>query len=162
MKSHLQVGMIIRAQYYQDAKYYDARIDEVLSNGKYLVTFTEYGNQEEVPLSSIKLKDVKSRSNKQYEDLDAEILRREREKATASGKGYIKRPSGYANMSMKLGAATNRKRSRSRSPERREVYNARSRSPSERKSSSRAFSDRENERKQRLHDRYGDASFKRH
>jgi hypothetical protein len=168
MKSYLQVGMLVRAQYYQDAKYYDATIDQVLPNGKYLVTYTEYGNQEEVPLKSIKLKDDSKSKTKRssLEDLDAEILRREREKATVSGKDYIKRSSGYANLSMKLGAATNRKRSRSRSPERREIYGRehqdqqrRSRSPSEK--SSRQYSEQDIERKQKLYNRYGDASSSR-
>jgi hypothetical protein len=159
MKTYLTVGMIVRAQYYEDAKYYDAKIDEVLSNGKYLVTFVEYGNQEEVPLSSIKIKDQnKSRSSATH-DLDDEILRREREKATASGKGYIKRTSGHANMSMKIGSATVRKRSRS--PERLDInHSHRSQDISSKRHSDHSM-DLEKEKKARLLDRYGDASARR-
>jgi hypothetical protein len=123
LKNHLKIGMKVRAQYFQDAKYYDAVIDKIQKNGKYLVTFVEYGNQEEVPLSGIKLLESSSGSSskqsktsvKTIEDLDSEILRREREKALSKGKNYIKRPSSSkAFLSMHLSATTNRKRSRSR------------------------------------------------
>eukprot|EP00475_Leptophrys_vorax_P025541 TRINITY_DN35771_c0_g1_i6.p1 TRINITY_DN35771_c0_g1~~TRINITY_DN35771_c0_g1_i6.p1 ORF type:complete len:435 (+),score=76.97 TRINITY_DN35771_c0_g1_i6:693-1997(+) len=173
LKNHLKVGTKVRAQYYEDAKYYDAVIDEILKNGKYRVTFSEYGNQEEVPISSIKLKEsstsAKSGSVQTIHDLDKEILRRERENASSRGRNYIKRPSSCkSNLSMQLSATTNRKRSRSRSPLRKEVLpegprashrsQERSRSPPRR---ARHDDHDVSDKRRKLLDRYGDASSRK-
>ena len=42
-----KVGDLCEGQYSEDNEWYKARIEKVLSPGHYLVTYTEYGNQEE-------------------------------------------------------------------------------------------------------------------
>ena len=53
----VQPGFECSARYSGDGKYYNARIDDVTDFG-YKVTFTEYGNSEELPLEYLRDRDV--------------------------------------------------------------------------------------------------------
>jgi len=43
-----KVGDVCEGQFSEDEQWYTARIDQVIAPGKYYVTYTEYGNGEEV------------------------------------------------------------------------------------------------------------------
>lgn len=132
----IPVGTEVRAQYYNDGKYYDAVVEEVLPNGRYRVSFVDYdGEQAEVRSQSIKLMtdrrppSVQSRRRERRGEggsrmhaekkVEEAIRRQERESALAHGKDYASRPASCkATMSI-----NEHKRRRSRSPHerRREV-----------------------------------------
>jgi len=61
IRDQLAAGMEIRAQW-QDLKWYNATIDECLEDGKFLVTFLEYGDQYTVSIGQIQLKKKQSAS----------------------------------------------------------------------------------------------------
>lgn len=56
-RERITKGMKVQAEYIPDAKFYDAVIDRVEEgpDGRFVVTYIEYGNQEEVDIGSIKL-----------------------------------------------------------------------------------------------------------
>jgi hypothetical protein len=184
-RDDLQVGTKVLALYSEDGKYYDAVISRVLNNGNFLITYSEYGNSEELDIGSLKLKEPvrkkssKSRSrsrnrhsqsrsrgrvrrsrsrspqrssrrsrsrersrrrskeqdhrrrsrsrsavadNKEVsrEDLVKQILNKEKEKASASGKGdWVRRPPSYKQaLSLKMSVGTARARSKTPPPDR--------------------------------------------
>lgn len=132
-----KVGDIVKAQWGDgintgDGEWYDvARIDEVIDGGKkYLVTFVEYGNQDECTPDQIKIKNkygakkkrdespgrdgkrAKDRSRSPDDDVIAKVLAQEREKACAAGKDYARRPTSYKTaLSLQVSHGTNRRRS---------------------------------------------------
>jgi hypothetical protein len=57
MKKYLVHGTRVKAEWSEDNNWYDAVIEECLANDWFLVTFTEYGNQEEVDIGCIALFD---------------------------------------------------------------------------------------------------------
>lgn len=61
IRDDLDVGTKIQAQYPEDWALYDAIIDEVMDNGKFLVTFEGYDDQEEVSIGMIRLKERRKR-----------------------------------------------------------------------------------------------------
>jgi len=64
-------GVLVDAKFSQDSKWYPAVIREIANGGFFLVRFTEYGNDELVPLAKLKLIDegrFKSRSRSRSKD----------------------------------------------------------------------------------------------
>jgi len=61
-RKDLVVGSKLQAEYTEEGKtaFYDAVIEEVYDNGKFLVHFPEYGNKEEVDIGALKI-DKKNR-----------------------------------------------------------------------------------------------------
>jgi len=131
-----KVGDIVRAQWGDgintgDGEWYDvARIDEVLEDGKkYLVTFVEYGNQDECTPEQIKIKNKygakkrrddspgrdgkkRDRSRSPDQDVIAKVLQQERDKACSQGKDYARRPTSYKTaLSLQVAHGTSRRRS---------------------------------------------------
>jgi ATP-binding cassette subfamily F protein 3 len=67
-RGELRTGTFIQAKYSGDGAWYDAIIEQLIpSTGMYSVTFTEYGNTEDVGLASIKIR------KEAGDDDDAEI-----------------------------------------------------------------------------------------
>ena len=135
-KQALIAGALVSAIYHEDSKWYDAKIIEVTSTNKYKVLFTEYGNEEVVDITQIKLKPnvkkSKSRSPTRSDNPDKhsyspkrsrspynraktaeEIIRdRARDAAATSGKDYAKRVvSLHSSLILKPTSGSTRKRS---------------------------------------------------
>mmetsp|Transcript_41348 Transcript_41348/g.130128 ORF Transcript_41348/g.130128 Transcript_41348/m.130128 type:complete len:351 (+) Transcript_41348:64-1116(+) len=53
--SDLQVGMMVEGIYSADGYWYTARIDQVQPDGKYFVTYTDYGNSESIDIRHIRI-----------------------------------------------------------------------------------------------------------
>lgn len=102
--SELKPGMECEALYREDGKYYKATIDEVRDEGRLLITFTEYGNQEEVSVGEIKVPDSLRSSSRSGDGTSA-----------AGGSGSDVRASKRKYGKRKVKAS--RSRSRSLSPE---------------------------------------------
>jgi len=124
-------GTKVTALFHEDKKWYQAVIDSIEKNGKFWVTFTEYGNSEEVSLGNMKLvdepddRDRRSRSRDRHKDDDRfdrgrdknssqdlmeEVLRREREGAECNGRMH--RPTSLkGSLSLAMDKNTIRKRS---------------------------------------------------
>eukprot|EP00474_Spongospora_subterranea_P009483 CRZ09941.1 hypothetical protein [Spongospora subterranea] len=165
--STYSVGMMVRAQYYDDGKYYDAIIENILPNNRYRVAFVDYhGEQADVKCSAIKLPTERSFKGKtgspkrSDRSINEEIRRQERASALAHGKDYASRPASCkATMSI-----NEHKRRRSRSPPRRErevVKTVATKVPSPPQRSDRSSPPRNAEtsvRQAELRARYGDAS----
>ncbi len=66
----LKVGSKVICEYSEDGLFYDAVIEECLPGGRFFVTYTAYGNQEEVSIGALKLgdaaKDMKLGTNGAY------------------------------------------------------------------------------------------------
>jgi len=54
--SQLAVGTVCEGIYSADGQWYNARIDEVTADGRYAVTYTDYGNSEYIDIRHIRLK----------------------------------------------------------------------------------------------------------
>jgi len=56
-RSRIVKGMRLQAEYYDDCKFYDAVVDRVEEGpaGKFIVTYIEYGQSEEIDIGALKL-----------------------------------------------------------------------------------------------------------
>jgi len=97
--SDLQVGDKVSAQWVEDEVWYDnAVIDEVMPDGKYLVTFTDFGNQDVCTSEMVKPKKTYGKKRPAAAKTDdeeelARLLNKEKDKATALYDGkYFRRP----------------------------------------------------------------------
>lgn len=56
-RSLIHKGMKLQAEYLEDSKFYDAIVDRIEEGegGRFVVTYVQYGNQEEVEIGSLKL-----------------------------------------------------------------------------------------------------------
>ena len=55
LRDKLEEGMEVSAEWIGVRNWYVARIDQILDNGKFLVTFLEYEDQNEITIGQIKL-----------------------------------------------------------------------------------------------------------
>jgi len=100
-RNDLDVGTNVQAEYTEDGKtaYYDAVIEELLYNGKFLVYFPEYGNKEEVDIGAMKFERKKensrsrsgSREKGDRRDRDNRRRSRSSDRRDKNGKGDKKR-----------------------------------------------------------------------
>jgi len=56
----LEVGIKCKAKY-EDGKYYDVKIDEITKDGKFIVTWIDYGTQDELDFESFKNSDKRKK-----------------------------------------------------------------------------------------------------
>lgn len=101
-------GQILRAKYHEDGKWYSARLDEIISENAYRVTFVQYGNSEVVKLADLKIEqadilDLQARNTEEktgrtIADLqpDEEALRAARKKALEEKKSVKKKSEALA------------------------------------------------------------------
>lgn len=117
---YLVEGTRVKAEWSQDKQWYDAIIEQVLGNDWYLVTFTEYGNQEEVDIGCIKLVD----ENGNIEEIGSDDRKRDKSSRRSRSRsrdrrGRDRRRSGSRSRSRRRSRSSSRKRhrrSRSRTP----------------------------------------------
>jgi len=62
IREKLKVGEKVKAQYEADQKFYTAKLDEVLYDGSFLVTFIDYDEQAEVSIGMLKMEKKRRRS----------------------------------------------------------------------------------------------------
>jgi len=61
----LEVGMKCKAKY-EDGQYYDVKIDEITKDGKYIVTWIDYGTQDELDFESFKNAEKRKEKNSSW------------------------------------------------------------------------------------------------
>ena len=55
-RGKIKLGQELLCRYWEDKKWYNAVIDKIAPDGTFLVTFTEYFNQEKVTLADMKIR----------------------------------------------------------------------------------------------------------
>jgi len=130
VKGEIEVGMKCKAKY-SDGQYYDVVIDEITKDGKYVVTWNDYGTQDELDQDAFKV----DRSSKSKGGGSNRRSDRERSKSKSKSRS---RRSGSPHKSKERGKKKNRSRSDSSEGDRKKKENKKrssSRSQSPKRSS---------------------------
>lgn len=110
LRKYFTPGTRVKAEWSEDKVWYPAVIDELLQSGSFVVTFTEYGNQDEVEIGSIQLVDEDGNP----EDPEAKSKSSKSEKRSRSGEKRKKRSTSGD----RDGGGRSKKDKRSRTPSR--------------------------------------------
>jgi len=118
----LKVGTEVLAQYQEDTEFYPAVIEEFLEDsGNYLVSFSEYNEEQEVALGQIKLprelrRKFKQRRKRERSPSSRDHKRRKRERHWRSRSRSQSRSSRHRSRSRSRHRSRSRSRSSSQSP----------------------------------------------
>lgn len=132
--------VVVEAEYFEDNKWYEATINNCLKIGKYLVTFNEYHNQEEVSIGLMRPLPEKKRRR-----------RGSRSRSRSSGRSSRRSPS-------RSRSRKSRRRSRSADKSRRRRSRSRDKSRERRKDRKRSSRSKERSHRRRSKDRSRNSS----
>eukprot|EP01083_Nonionella_stella_P169684 575918_1 len=130
-------GSKIEAEYFEDNKWYDAKVDQCIKkSGHFLVTFLEYGNQEEVTIGQMRPSSSGDSKKKSASRSKSKTRSRHRSRSKSKTRSRRRHRSKSASRSKsrsrrsrkrRRSRSRSRKRSRSRSRRRRSRSGSRSR-----------------------------------
>jgi len=112
LKKYLVQGTRVKAEWSEDKNWYDAVIEECLANDWFLVTFTEYGNQEEVDIGCIAL--VDEDGNIEKIGSDGKAKKHSRDRSDSRSKKDKKRSSSRTRDRKRGSRSSSRKKHRKR------------------------------------------------
>jgi len=112
IKKYLVQGTRVKAEWSEDKNWYDAVIEECHANDWFLVTFTEYGNQEEVDIGCIAL--VDEDGNIEKIGSDGKAKKHSRDRSDSRSKKDKKRSSSRTRDRKRGSRSSSRKKHRKR------------------------------------------------
>lgn len=140
LRKYLRVQFKCKAKW-TDGNIYDAQIEEVMENRNFFVTYTEYGNQEEIPITDFVLDSV------------MDSLRQESASGNGPGSGSGSAAGGSREERKKKSRSRSRTRSRGRDKKKRSRSRSRSRDRKDKKRSRSRERERDRDRNSSRRDR---------